>query len=72
MKARHLSIFASNEGKSHLTQGQRWWRVGQVSGSDCEFMVVGERVAPCFHKAGSQLSYDSGTLQRTRLADEKN
>lgn len=74
MKGRHLSIFATNEGKAHLTQGQRWWRVGQVSGSDWEFMVVGKRVAPCFHKAVSQLSYDSGTAeasQRTRLADEK-
>ncbi len=71
MKGRHLSIFATNEGKAHLTQGQQWRRVGQVSGSDCKFMVVGKRVAPCFHKAIIQLSYDSDTSQRTRLADEK-
>lgn len=38
-------------------------------------MVVGKRVAPCFHKAISRLSYDSGTAeasQRARLADKKN
>lgn len=34
-------------------------------------MVVGKRVAPCFYKAISQLSYDSGTVEASRTANTR-